>query len=248
MDYLRQMVHSVITQTYRVKLFLHGDGVGAEINEQVVAMVDGLCDEYDKAIWLTDIDFDWTGEHKGRPYSINRVMSRVRTDYAGLLDSDDMLNDGMSMEVMANELAASDPDICYSDRLCMCHDEILDTIVCARPPANYTWEAALTGAYPFHLCLWKKTLFDQVNGCEPCLSHAVDYNLLIKMLEHNPKMAHVEAPLYLYRLHDYQMGENREMQQACTLMGVIKSLQRKRPDARVKVNWEIFMAHLGPKN
>lgn len=208
-DHLVQMLDSVACQQYKnTRLLLLADGVSNElfnfVEEQIAILAfryqrfnvrhvlkekQGRAGALDSAIRLAQL---WAGGHFA---------------YGGLIDSDDYLLWDTAIEKMIQAGTEAQADIIWSDRLIVNEHDGSYVVAPAKPPSFFY---DLRNCYEtkvafFHLCLWPLQLYSRTDGINLRLTHAVDFDFYLKLMECTKRFAHLPEVVYAYRLHSEQM-------------------------------------------
>ncbi len=127
--------------------------------------------------------------------AMNAGLARVTTTHVGWLDHDDVLDRRCLAEV-SEVIAASDPDIVYSD------EDKIDTRgnhyeLYAKP--DFSPELLLTQMYLCHFTAFRSDLVRQVGGFRSEQDGAQDFDLTMRLLPHASNVQHIPLPLYHWR-------------------------------------------------
>jgi len=125
----------------------------------------------------------------------NMALKEARGEYVGFLDHDDALTRDALLEV-AQRIDAEDSDLIYSD------EDKLDEAgahveVHFKPDFNQDYFFSIN--YICHFLVVRRELVDRVGGFRPGFDGAQDYDLLLRLTELSPRIAHIAKVLYHWR-------------------------------------------------
>lgn len=119
-------------------------------------------------------------------------------DYISFLDHDDLLA-SFALSEMAAVLAKSDDvDVFYSDEDKVADDGTGRTYAFFKP--DFDPELILTSNYICHFLTARSTLVKEVGGLRPDFDGAQDYDLILRLLDHNPIIHHIPRMSYHWRM------------------------------------------------
>jgi GT2 family glycosyltransferase len=126
----------------------------------------------------------------------NAALAMARGAFVAFVDHDDVLAPD-ALYWVARRLAL-DPslDIVYSD------EDKLDHLGRRIEPAfkpDWSPDQLLSFNYITHLLVVRRRLLDHVGGLRPGFDGAQDYDLVLRLVEHTDRIAHVPAPVYSWR-------------------------------------------------
>jgi glycosyltransferase involved in cell wall biosynthesis len=231
-EYLTAMIESIAAQDYHdLTLLICADRVGYKYSLTVHDLLG------ESGITFDHID---NTKKQGRSPALQECLDMIEPGHwVGLIDSDDLLAEPDAISQMIDMALASSADAVSCDRAVIDADGNLINFQFALAPDNCQWHKCLTGKYPFHLTLWRSELLAEV-GINTDLTCAVDYDLVLKLLEHNPKMCFLSKALYKYRVHQDQISSNREAQVLASVGIVRESIQRMGGTQLVRLNWVVI--------
>lgn len=244
--YLKEMLRSVAKQDYpNLSLLLYSDGVSHEYWHLVQKEIENA---KQNSFWLSGFECRQieNSDFYGRTKALDEALEIVKRDrltkpyeYFGLIDSDDRLNDDTAISQLIERIQSTESDAAYS------HRTVIDTFgnttqsVKSLGPDKYTWSHCLSGAYPFHLSVWNTKLLKNVE-IDTSVSHAVDYGLVLAMLEQDPALCLVDADLYAYRVHPDRMSSNRDAQVVSSINLVRESIKRRNGPHQARLSWVVI--------
>lgn len=243
LEHLLQMLRSVVKQVCKstIHLILVGDNVPDKFAQDVEDVIAGMGFNV-----LVQVHHAHYKGNEKRPGAINYAMQIAKQHndknagiaFVGLLDSDDYLSSDTSVNTLVEQLTQNNADMAYSSRVIINGDRSI--VTGALSPDVYLSVKRYEGLAPFHLCLWPLRWFERVGGCDSDLQYAVDYNLMLKLLECNPKMVMVPMPLYTYRTHHDQMSGNHQSQIACAIEAAQRSIARQKLNLGIRIQWQVI--------
>lgn len=185
--YLREMIQSVVDQTYgRWELCL-ADGSDDGVDRKA------LCDSFaDSRIRYARLD-----ANEGIAGNTNRAMEMAKGDYLVLLDHDDVL---APQALYANaDLICRDPDFefIYSDE-----DKLTDgggRRFCPFFKPDFSPELLEGRNYICHLSVFSRELAERVGGFRKGFDGSQDYDLIWRLTEQAKKVGHIREVLYHWR-------------------------------------------------
>lgn len=127
----------------------------------------------------------------------NAALGLASGSYVALLDNDDMLTVD-AVETVTRALADEpDLDFLYSDE-CLIDENDLAVRLFSKPD----WSPVLLYAcmYSGHFTTYRKTVVESVGGFRPEFDFSQDYDLALRISDINPRVRHLSAYLYGWRL------------------------------------------------
>ncbi|MGN0376593.1 MAG: glycosyltransferase [Suilimivivens sp.] len=211
-EYLKDMVDSVLNQTYGNFELILADASESDKVEQVIKTYD------DKRILYRRLK-----QNGGISSNTNQALMYATGDYAGLLDHDDVLTRDALYEMAACIEEAENRDIelqlLYSDED-KCNGDRTSYYEINRKP-EFNLDLILSNNYICHFMVMKRQLMQELQLRSVC-DGAQDYDLLLRavsqMLGKDKKkkkaeelsIAHIPRVLYHWRCHEASTAENPE--------------------------------------
>ncbi len=210
--YLREMIESVLAQTYENFELILADASRTDVVENVVSSYDD-----------TRIKYKRMSQNGGISANTNYAMMYATGDYAALLDHDDLLTPDALYEVarMIGEAKKQDVELLllYSDED-KCNG---DATVFFEPnyKPNFNLDLILSNNYICHFLVMKRQLMQELQERSVC-DGAQDYDLVLRAVSHmlgkdkkraaikELPIAHVPKVLYHWRCHEASTAENPE--------------------------------------
>ncbi len=195
--FLRQMIESVLGQTFcRVELCV-SDGSGDDSVEKIVA-------EY--ASKDARVKYKRLSENKGISENTNEGLKMATGDYIGLLDHDDILEPHALYE--ARMVIAKNPeaDVIYTDE-----DKVSFDLTSYFEPhikPDFNQDLLRSNNYICHFLVFKKELLEQVGGFRAEFDGAQDFDFVLRLTEKANCVVHIPQVLYHWRSHDASTATN----------------------------------------
>ena len=207
--YLKEMIESVLQQTYGNWELCMADGSGAEEGKSVLINILEEYERQDRRIHFVTLE-----ENKGIAGNTNAALAMAKGDYILLLDHDDVLPEETLYECVkrlnqtANEGKAA--EIIYSDE---------DKMVCKRGKVYYqdphfkpdfNPDLLRSMNYISHLFVVKKEIAKQVGGFRQEFDGAQDYDFIFRCVEIADRIEHIPKVLYHWRISTQSTALNPE--------------------------------------
>ena len=195
--FLRQMIESVLGQTFcRVELVL-ADGSSDDSVEKIVA-------EYaDKD---ARVKYQRLSENKGISENTNEGLKIATGDYIGLLDHDDILELHALYEVRMAIAKNPEADVIYTDEDKVSFD--LQHYFEPHIKPDFNPDLLRSNNYICHFLVFKRELLEQVGGFRPEYDGAQDFDLVLRLTEKAKSVVHIPKVLYHWRSHEASTATN----------------------------------------
>lgn len=226
-EYLRELLESVLQQTYSNWELILADASGDDSVEKVIST---YSDERIRYIRL--------GENAGIAQNTNRALEYVTGEYVGLLDHDDVLTEDALYEiarVIKSEvkLIFSDEDKCNGDRTEYYEPNFKE---------KFNLDLLLSNNYICHFLVLEASLMKEL-GFRTEYDGAQDYDLVLRaaerLMDDEKQILHVPKVLYHWRCHTGSTAENPQSKQYAYEAGC-RALQ----DFADKQKWKARAEHL----
>lgn len=185
---LREMIESVITQTYgNWELCL------ADASDGDHGYVETVSKEY--VVKDSRVKYVRLEKNLGISGNTNECRKIATGDYIALLDHDDLLAPHALAENYS-AIKAYSPDVLYSD------EDKTDENGNRHLPffkPDYNRDLLYSQMYICHFLVFKSELFDKVGGLSDEHSGAQDYDLMLRFTEHTDRIHHISDVLYSWR-------------------------------------------------
>lgn len=194
--YLREMIESVLNQTYSNWELCLCDASEDDLSVQ------RICAEYtsnDPRILYVHLD-----SNLGISENTNACAKLANGEYIALLDHDDFLMpDALRENVRV--INSQHPDVLYSDE-----DHYTADHVHVNPFFKPNWSPDLlySQMYIGHLLVFRRELFNAVGGFRKEFDGSQDYDLMLRMSEYTDKIYHIPLILYSWRESENSTAAN----------------------------------------
>lgn len=190
-DHLREMIDSVLAQTYPAFELCLADGSGEGEASLVAKTI---------ASWYAGepkIRLNILSENKGISGNTNEALKMAKGEWIAMLDHDDVLEPEALYEVvkLLNENPAL--DFIYTDSDLT--DE--DNIACYNPLKKPGWspEMMYSANYITHFSVIRKEILETIGGWKPEFDGAQDWDLFFRVSEATKNIGNVSRVLYHWR-------------------------------------------------
>ncbi|MCD8362976.1 MAG: glycosyltransferase [Lachnospiraceae bacterium] len=186
--FLREMVESVLGQTYGNLELCLADGSGDDSLESVLS---GYMNQDSR------IRYRRLPENLGISGNTNAALGMATGEYVALLDHDDVLEEHALFEVA--ELLQSDPrpELIYTDEDKLSPDS--GTFFQPHFKPDYNPELLRSNNYICHFLVVKRELTERVGGFRGEFDGAQDYDFVLRCVEQTEKIGHIPQILYHWR-------------------------------------------------
>ncbi len=220
-EYLRQMIESLISQSYKYWELCLADG-GEESCEETVRSYK------DRRIKYKRLDKNY-----GIALNTNKAVEMAEGEYIGLLDHDDVLAPNALFEY--RKRIDKGADFIYCDEASFKGDTAKAEIIHYKPDFSpYNLRA---NNYICHFSVFKKSLFDEVGGVHEGFEGSQDHDLILRLTERAKDIAHIRRILYFWRIHSSSVSADISAKPYCINSGVLAvsaSLLRQDIEAKVE--------------
>ena len=197
-DFLRDMIESVIDQTYCNWELCLADGSDEE--HKRVARV---CAEYQKKD--VRIKYRRLKENGGISVNTNACIDMATGDYIGLFDHDDLLHKSVLYECMRC-IEKEEADYIYTDEMTFLGS--LDNVINVHYKSDYAPDTLRSYNYICHFSAFSKELLDQAGGFDKEMDGSQDYDLILRLTEKANKIVHIPKVLYFWRAHEHSVAQD----------------------------------------
>lgn len=198
--YLRDMIESVLNQTYSNLELCLGDASDAEHIETVA----GICNEYaaaDKRVRYKKLE-----KNAGIAENTNRCIEMASGDYIALLDHDDMYHEGALFACM-ERIEKEGAEFIYTDEMTFEKDKI-ENIVTLHFKPDFSMQNLKGVNYICHLCAFKKSLLEKTGMFDDRYNGSQDHDIILKLTSAAKKVSHIPEILYFWRVHPQSVSMN----------------------------------------
>ena len=198
--YLRDMIESVINQTYGnwQLVLVDGSNRGTEVPHTETIVREYMAE--DRKIVYAPLE-----KNLGIAMNTNMAFNYSTGDYITLLDHDDMLTKDALFSVVS-ALQEERYDVLYSDE-----DKISEDGTRVSDPAfkpDFSIDLLRAHNYITHLFVVTRKLLLEVGGFDSEYDGAQDYDLALKCSEKTKSIKHIPRVLYHWRINDKSVALN----------------------------------------
>ena len=195
--YLREMIQSVLDQTYGNWELCLADGSDPEHG-----YVEEVCQAYAKND--ARVRYHRLVENKGISENTNACAKLATGDYIALLDHDDLYTTD-ALYWNAKAIYQTNADVLYSDE-----DHLALDGNHVNPLYKPDWSPDLlySQMYICHLLVFRKSLFEKIGGYRKEFDGSQDYDLMLRFSEETEKICHIPKVLYSWRESETSTAAN----------------------------------------
>ena len=198
-SFLREMIESVLAQTYADWELCMADGSDAQH-----ADVQRICKEYvcrDNRIRYQKLE-----KNLGISGNTNACLEMVTGEYIGLFDHDDLLHPAALFEVMRT-IENTGADFVYTDEAVFVSPDI-NKISNVHFKPDFAPDNLRANNYICHFTLFKRSLLDQVGSFDPACDGSQDHDMVLRLTEKAQRVTHIPEILYYWRAHTGSVAES----------------------------------------
>jgi len=197
--FLRQMIESVINQTYPFWELCIADGSGNTEKTRTVV------EEYVKKD--NRILYQVLQENLGIADNTNTAMNMASGDYIALFDHDDLLEPDALFEIAeAAVKSQGNADVLYTDEDKVAAD--LSEYFQPHFKPDFSPDLLRSNNYICHLFVVKRLLAVSVGGQRKEFDGAQDYDFILRCCEQAKSIVHIPKILYHWRVHKASTADN----------------------------------------
>ncbi len=211
-----EAVESVRSQTYQNwELVLSDDGNNSE---ELTQLCQQFCDQ-DSRISLVQSD-----KNQGISHATNRGIQASTGEYLAFMDQDDRLHP-QALQAIAVQIEQQPADFYYTDE-----DRLDAAGERVEPFFKPDWSPELLKClmYAGHLCVFRRSLLDEVGFCDSAFDGTQDWELALRVTDQaGCRSVHIPGVFYHWRVGGH--SSNAENNERCHQRGeqaVAASLQR----------------------
>ncbi|MBQ6575728.1 MAG: glycosyltransferase [Lachnospiraceae bacterium] len=188
--YLREMIDSVIAQTYPSWELCLADGSDSE-HGYVEQVVKGYNDPR--------IRYERLTENLGISGNTNKCFEMAGGDYIGLFDHDDILHPCALFEYM-KAICEKDADYIYCDETTFSGKSI-DHMITLHFKPDFAPDNLRANNYICHFSVFSKELVDKVGTFRTEFDGSQDHDMILRLTQAAKHIVHVPKILYYWRSH-----------------------------------------------
>ncbi len=195
--FLKQMMESVLLQTYPYLELCIADGSGTDDS------VENVVKEYQKKD--PRIRYRRLEKNEGIAGNTNAAIEMASGEYMALFDHDDLLSPNALFEV-ASAIEKEKADVVYTDE-----DKVTSDLKEHFQPhfkPDFNPDLLCANNYICHLFVVKRSLALKLGGQDPAYDGAQDYDFIFRCTENAEKIVHVAKILYHWRVHQASTADN----------------------------------------
>lgn len=195
--FLKQMLESVLLQTYPYLELCIADGSGTDDS------VEKVVKEYQKKD--PRVRYRRLEKNEGIAGNTNAAIEMASGDYLALFDHDDLLSPNALFEV-ASAIEKEKADVIYTDE-----DKVTSDLKEHFQPhfkPDFNPDLLCANNYICHLFVVKRSLALKLGGQDPAYDGAQDYDFIFRCTENAEKIVHVAKILYHWRVHQASTADN----------------------------------------
>lgn len=210
-QFLREMIDSVIAQTYSNWELCLGDGSDDKHN-----YVQAICQDYaDKD---NRIKYKKLENNYGIIGNSNICMEMATGDYISLIDHDDILHPSALYETI-KAIEENDADFIYTDEMSFLSPNI-ENVEVIHFKTDFAPDALLGNNYICHFTSFKRSLL----GSEPAFltgyDGSQDHELFLRLTNRASHIVHIPKVLYYWRNHPTSTSHSDETKMDCSVSGI----------------------------
>ena len=189
--FLREMIQSVIDQTYANWELCLADGSDAEHG-----LVEKICRQYAKKD--SRIKYKKLEKNLGISGNTNACLEMASGDYIGLFDHDDLLHPAALYAEM-RAICEQDADFIYTDELTFSGNT--SNIITAHFKPDYAPDNLRANNYICHFSVFSDKILENVKGFRSEYDGSQDHDFILRATECAKKIVHIPEILYYWRSH-----------------------------------------------
>lgn len=199
--FLRDMIESVLAQTYGNWQLCLADGSDAEH----IGTVEAIVKEYQaspKALFPDGkcrIKYQKLEKNEGISGNTNHCLELAEGEYIGLFDHDDILHPEV-LYWYVKAINEENADYIYCDETTFKGDDINKMITMHFKP-DYAIDNLRANNYICHFSVFKRTLLDGTELFRPKFDGSQDHDMILRLTDRAEHIVHVPKLLYYWRSH-----------------------------------------------
>lgn len=227
-DFLKEMIDSVIDQTYSGWELCLADGSDAQHG-----YVEEICKEY--AQQNQQIKYQKLEKNLGIVGNSNFAMEMATGDFIALLDHDDILHPAALHDVM-KAICEKDADFVYTDEMTFISPNVEDVVQVNFKP-DFSPDMLRTNNYICHFTSFQRALLDECGGFREGFEGSQDHELFLRLTQRAKQIVHVPEVLYYWRATPNSTAMDAKAKPYCAVSGrkaVRESLHAQNIEAEVR--------------
>lgn len=197
--FLRQMIDSVLAQTYDNFELVLANASGE--CEEVDRVLDSVSDPRVRVVTIPNIDIS---------ANTNAAIAEAKGDYVGFIDHDDFIEPEALYRYVCRLHEDPDCDLMFCDEDLF--EETAEGWRFTGPRFKPGWnpDLVLTHNYVCHLLMVSRRALELTERSDSSVNAAQDYDLTLKVAEIARSICHVPELLYHWRVHQASTALNRD--------------------------------------
>lgn len=191
-EFLREMIDSVIKQTYACWELCLADGSDADHS-----YVEAVCKEY--AVKDKRVKYRKLNKNLGISENTNACLDMAEGNYIALFDHDDVLHPAALHEMM-KAICDKDADYVYTDEAVF-ESPDLNKIISIHFKPDFAPDNLRANNYICHFSSFSKELLEKTGGFRQEYDGSQDHDLILRLTSAANKVVHVPEVLYFWRAH-----------------------------------------------
>ena len=196
--FLKEMIQSVINQTYGNWELCMADGSDAEHPE-----VEKICRKYGKKD--SRIRYKKLEKNLGISGNTNACLDMVTGDYIGLFDHDDLLHPAALFEVMRT-ICETGADFVYTDEATF--SGRVTNVITAHFKPNFAPDNLRANNYICHFSVFSRKVLQEAGNFSSKYDGSQDHDFILRATEKAQKVVHIPELLYYWRSHPNSVAED----------------------------------------
>ncbi len=190
--FLKQMINSVLNQTYGNFQLCLADGSDSE-HSYVGELCEGVASTDNR------ICYKKLAKNEGISKNTNACIEMAQGDYIALFDHDDLLHPSALYEMM-KAICEKNADFIYTDEVTFSKNRVSNITVYNFKP-DYSPDTLRSYNYICHFTAFSKELLDSVGCFDDEFDGSQDYDLILRLTEKAKSIVHIPKALYFWRSH-----------------------------------------------
>lgn len=196
--YLKEMINSVLAQTYNNWELCLVDG-----SDDKYSYLENICKKYSKKD--NRIKYKKLIKNEGISENSNRAIEISTGDYIGLLDHDDILHPSALFYIM-QEICNKDADFIFTDEATFNNNN--KYIVSKHFKPDYAIDTLRSNNYICHFLIFSRKIMEVAGVFRSEYDGSQDHNLVLRYTSIASKIIHISKLLYFWRSHDSSVASN----------------------------------------
>lgn len=190
--FLREMIDSVVTQTYKNWELCLADGSDDKHTD-----VGRICQEYREKD--SRIKYQKIEKNLGISGNTNVCFSMATGNFIGLFDHDDVIHPSLLFECVKT-VCEKDADYVYTDEATFTSPNLDDLIVLHFKP-DYSPDNLRANNYICHFSMFDADLLKKTGLFRPEYDGSQDHDMILRLTEEAKHVCHIPKILYYWRSH-----------------------------------------------